>query len=87
MTDVDGVEIAANTAHNFKPDATPHTNRETLSVNSKHLWNQGSIISIARPCTYIKLNHVIDFISSHKIAGVNRDELTQLEDMEQFLIR
>ena len=36
---------------------------------------------------YIELNHVIDFISSHKSMEVNRDELTQLKDMEQSLIR
>ena len=36
---------------------------------------------------YIELNHVIDFISSYKSMEVNRDELTQLKDMEQSLIR
>lgn len=38
-TDIDGVEFATNTAHDFKPDATPHTNRGTLVVNLKRLWN------------------------------------------------
>ena len=59
-----------------KPDATPHTDCETLVANLKRQWNQGLIISIARPCMYIQLNHIIDFISSHRSVEVNLDELT-----------
>ena len=77
----------ANTATDVKPDATPRTDCETRVANLKCQWNQSSIIGIARLYTYIELNHVIDFISSHKSMEVNRDELTQLKDMERSLIR
>ena len=69
-------------ATDVKPDATSHTNCKTLVVNLKRQWNQGAIISIARPYTYIELNHIIDFISNHKSIKVNRDELTQPKNMD-----
>ena len=74
--DINGVKFAANMTTDVKPDATPHTDCKTLVANLKRQWNQGLIISIARPCMYIELNHIIDFISSHRSVEVNRDELT-----------
>ena len=43
---------------------------DALVKNLKHQWDHGSVMSIARRCAYIEINHIIDFINRNQYSKI-----------------